>query len=29
MSVQRRSIGYAILAAALYALSAPLSKQLV
>ena len=29
MSVQRRSIGYAILAAALYALSAPLSKQLL
>ena len=29
MSVQRRSIGYAIAAAALYALSAPLSKQLL
>ena len=29
MPVQRRSIGYAVLAAALYALSAPLSKQLL
>ena len=29
MSVRRRSIGYAILAAALYALSAPLSKRLL
>ena len=29
MSVQRRSIGYAIAAAALYAMSAPLSKQLL
>ena len=29
MSVQRRSIGYAVLAAALYALNAPLSKQLL
>ena len=29
LSVQRRSIGYAILAAVLYSLSAPLSKQLL